>query len=417
MRASGHERLPWQIARLAPRPVVVLGAITGACLLGDSSLYVLLPANLAAFGVTPAAAGLILGVNRYVRLVSNSGAAWTLIRIGAAIPLAIAVMLAGATTLAYGLITGLWLLFIAHGLWGVCWSVLRLSSYLAAVETGSAGTVGRYMGVFQGVSRTGSLIAVVVGGLLADRLGIRDTYILFGMLTFAAVLLIPFARIPGSLGRGDTTSEPVESASTSLNSAWQIRTLYLLGFTTWLVVGGMTATVGYVMQLRAAGGVTIGGLILGVGTFTGLLLGVRWVTDLGFGPLFGHVSDRLGRRPIILGSLVIFVAAFCVLAVQPPLVVLASAFALVFFASSAMMLSLNAAVAEEAPTDRRAVVLGRYTTWTDIGAGTGPFLALAVAASAGYWVAYGAAAAIAALTGIIYWVSSTPRDSISGNIH
>src|SRR5665811_2222258 len=97
--------------QLAPRPVVLLAVITGVCLLGDSALYALLPSRLEAFAVTP------------------TGAGWVVERVGVALPLSAAIVLAAVTTLAYGAFAGFWPLFIAHGLWGVSWSFLRLGGY------------------------------------------------------------------------------------------------------------------------------------------------------------------------------------------------------------------------------------------------------------------------------------------------
>ena len=389
---------------LAPRPVVVIALITGVCLLGDSALYVLLPAQLEVFAVSPTAAGLVLGVNRYIRIISNSGAAWIVRRIGAAWPLTAAVVLAGVTTLAYGLFTGFTLLFIAHGLWGLSWSVLRLSGYLAAVETGATNAVGRHLGVFQSVSRGGSLVAAVAGGVLADSIGARETFIVFGALTFGAVALVPVARIPSDLGRKQSSGPSATPAgpASGMNTG-HIRVLYAEAVAVWLVVSGLAATVGYVVATRAADGVSVLGLVLGVSTFSGILFGVRWVTDLGLGPLFGHLSDQVGRQKMVLGAMALFLAAFVTLAFDPSMAVIALAFSTVFVGSSALMISLNATVAESAAPERRAMVIARYTTWADIGSGTGPIIGLPLVTMAGFGWIYGSAAVVVLMAAIVYW--------------
>lgn len=390
--------------QLAPRPVVIIALITGLCLLGDSALYVLLPAQLEVFAVSPTAAGLILGINRYIRILSNSGAAWIVHRVGAVWPLAAAVVLAGITTLTYGLFTGFVLLFIAHGFWGLSWSVLRLSGYLAAVETGASNAVGRYMGVFQSVSRGGSLIAAVGGGLLADRIGARETFVWFGVVTFVAVALVPFAKIPSDLGRKrHDASKPTPVQAAKHATSWHIRMLYAHALAAWLVVSGLTATVGYVVATKASDGISVVGIVLGVSTFSGLLLGVRWVTDLGLGPVFGHLSDQLGRQKMVVGAMSIFVVAYATLAFAPPMAVIALMFSVVFIGASGLMISLNASVAESAPPDQRAMVIGRYTTWADIGSGTGPIVALPLITNLGFAATYGSAAVIILVAAVMYW--------------
>jgi MFS family permease len=395
---------------LAPRTVIVIALITGICLLGDSALYVLLPAHLEIFAVSPTAAGLILGINRYIRIISNSGTAWVVHRVGAVWPLVAAVILAGVTTLAYGLTTGFLLLFITHGFWGVSWSVLRLTGYLAAVETGGSNAVGRHMGVFQSISRGGSLIAVVGGGMLADRIGARDTFIVFGAITFAGVALVPFAGIPMDFGRKQDEEMPPKAGQPSVNATtFQVRILYALALVAWLVVSGLTATVGYIVATQASGGISAFGIAIGVSTFSGILLGVRWVTDLGLGPVFGHLSDLMGRQKMVVGAMGFFVVAYTTLAFSPSMAVLTVMFSIVFIGSSALMISLNASIAESAPTEKRAMIIGRYTTWADIGSGTGPIVALPMLTNIGSAWTYGSAAVVVVIAAIAYWVVFVER--------
>ena len=96
-------------------------------------------------------------------------------------------------------------------------------------------------------------------------------------------------------------------------------------------------------------------------------------------------------------------AAMLIVAVSPTLVVALVSFSVIFLASSALMISLNASAAELAPPERRAMALGRYTTWADIGSGTGPIVGLPLAASAGFGWAYGSGAALMLVAAIVYW--------------
>ncbi len=398
---------------LAPRPVIVIAIITGICLLGDSSLYALLPSRLDAFAVTPTGAGLILGINRYIRIVSNTGAGWVVQRIGVAWPLAFAVVLAAATTFAYAAANGFWVLFVAHALWGIAWSFLRLGGYLAAAETGPRASVGRHMGALQSLSRAGSLAAVVVGGLLADLIGIQDTLLLFGALTLGALVLVPLAQIPAGLGKaapkvaGDKQAMAAGSSPDSIsdrNAMWRIKALYAQATITWMLVAGLfMGTAGYMVRTVTGDGTTVGGFAIGVGTLSGIVLGIRWVADLGLSPLFGHLSDRLGRPRIILAAMSAAAMAMLTVAISPTLAVAIPMYAIIFAGGTAITVSLNASVAEQAPADRRATVLSRYATWADIGSGSGAAIGLPLVAGAGFGLAYGIGAAIMALAAVMYW--------------
>ncbi|MEE9249015.1 MAG: hypothetical protein V3U79_10015 [Dehalococcoidia bacterium] len=53
---------------VAPERVVLMTAIVGAVIMGDSMLYNVLPSNIASFGVSAGLVGVILSANRFVRL-------------------------------------------------------------------------------------------------------------------------------------------------------------------------------------------------------------------------------------------------------------------------------------------------------------------------------------------------------------
>jgi MFS family permease len=406
--------------RIAPRPVVVIGLITAICLLGDSSLYVILPSRLDVFAVSPTGAGLILGINRYIRIVSNTGAGWVFERAGFNGPFLFAVLLAAGTTLSYGLFTGFWALFIAHGLWGIAWSFLRLGGYLAVIQASGGTSMGRFMGVLQSVSRGGSLFAVVVGGILADAIGGRDVFLVFSVMTLAALALVPFSRMPRDLGRGRPRTDPSPrgqapqpppapqatqpTQTTESTRVWRIRTLYAEAVIVWLLIPGLfVSTAGYLVRTVAGDGATLIGIGLGVGTLSGVLVGVRWIGDLGLGAYFGHLSDRLGRPRVILASAGAAAAAMTTVALSPTLAVALPAFTVIFLASTALQISLNASAAELAPADRRAAVLSRYATWADVGSGTGPLVGLTMVTQVGFGWAYGAGALLMGVAALLYW--------------
>lgn len=404
------------IQRIAPRPVVIIALVTAVCLLGDSALYAILPSKLDAFAVSPTAVGLILGVNRYIRLVSNTAAGWAFERMGFHGPFLFAIALAAVTTFSYGFFTGFWPLFLAHGAWGISWSLLRLGGYLAVIGTGSSANIGRLMGVLYGGARGGSLVAVLLGGVLADSIGGRETFLVLGGLTLFAFTLVPFSQVPHTLGRRkDLAADSVESlrveSATMAGPSPLIMMVNIQIFVFGLVVSGlMVATAGYLLRTIASDGTTVMGLTIGVGLLSGLLLGVRWTGDLGLSVIFGHASDRIGRNKIILVSIAIVTTALALIAVERSLVVVFPAVSVLFIAGTALVVALNASIGGLAPVERRASVLSRYATWQDVGSGTGPFVGLLLATNVGFGWTYAGGAAIMAAAGLLYaWAVSRER--------
>ena len=407
------------IRDIAPRPVVIISLVTAVCILGDSALYAILPSKLDAFAVSPTAAGLILGINRYIRLLSNTAAGWTFERMGFQGPFLFAIGLAAVTTFSYGFFTGFWPLFLAHGAWGISWSLLRLGGYLAVIETGSSANIGRLMGVLYGVVRGGSLVAVLLGGFLADSVGARETFLVFGGLTLFAFTLVPFGQVPRTLGRrkeaATDSAESVSAGPTSIAApSLMIMVVNIQVFIFGLVVSGLVvATAGYLLRNIVSDSTTVLGLTIGVGLLTGLLLGVRWTGDLGLSVVFGHVSDRMGRSKIILAAMTVITAILTLVAVERSLVVVFPAVSVLFLAGTALVVALNASIGGLAPAERRASILSRYATWQDIGSGTGPLLGLFLATRMGFGWTYGGGAAVMAAAALLYaWAVSRERPAV-----
>jgi MFS family permease len=381
---------------------------------------VLLPSRLEAFAVTPTGAGLILGINRYIRVVSNSWAGWMYQRLGFYRPFTLAVILAAGTTMSYGLATGFWGLFIAHGIWGIAWSLLRLGGYLTVIDARDGANVGRFMGVLESVSRSGSLVAVVLGGILADRIGGREVFIVYGFVTLSAFALLPLCHVQSQLGRHSSTPGPHQSEGESqqgpplstsspsnplsgtppvknLPRRWSqpegrrhIQAIYFeAAIVRFTVAGLLISTAGYLVRTLAGEGAILMGFALGVGTLSGALVSISWIGDLVLSPLFGHVSDRKGRGVVIGTAMTIAILAMLAVAANPTLVVAIPSFAIVFLAGSALQVALNASIADFAAPEHRTSILSRYATWADVGSGTGPIVALPMATMLGFGWAYG----------------------------
>jgi MFS family permease len=400
------------------RPVVLVALVTGICLLGDSALYVLLPSRLEVFAVTPTGVGLILGINRYIRIVSNNWAGWVYGRLGFYGPFIGSVLLSVVTTASYGLFIGFWPLFIAHCLWGVSWSFLRLGGYLVIIESGRGSSVGRLMGILQSISRGGSLIAVIVGGLLADTVGSRQALVIFGLFTLTAVVLVPFSQVSKRLGQRPEDRATVETGKQALpGEKWKIWTLYAEAAVAWFLIPGLVVgTAGYLIRTIAGEGATILGVFIGVGTLTGSLLAIRWMSDLGLGPLFGYLSDTAGRSKVILTSMGVAFVSLALVAYNQSLVVVILTFSAVFLSSTALFVSLNASIGELVAVGRRTAILSWYTTWADIGSGTGPLIGMMLVAKVGFGWAYCSAAALLALAASFYVWVVVWRSAGNGNL-
>lgn len=394
--------------RLPPRWILVVSISTAAAILGDSLLYAVLPVIWDDLGLTAGMVGVILSINRFVRMVTNPVAGWVAGHIGPRLPFTIAVIVAAASTLAYGIGLGVAGFLVARSLWGLCWSFLRLGGQLAAIEYGTDGRRGYYLGFFSGITRAGSLLAVVSGGFLTDLISFEMTVYLFAGISFLAGIwtLREWRTAPEFVPPADqdTRNNHVEKAPLPARAWWAvIGTLFSLSFLHGMAVSGVvTATLGYLIADRFGDSVNLVLVTIGAASFTGLLLGSRFLADSIWAPLAGHSSDRSGRLPFFISVAGIQVVALALLGVFESLLWTILGAVALFFAATAVQVSLDASAGDLAIHGNRARLMSWYATSHDLGAAIGPIVGYSVGIAIGLGVVYPAIAGLFLMTALAF---------------
>ncbi|MFC1942272.1 MFS transporter [Chloroflexota bacterium] len=418
----------------APRRVLLTTAVLTAVVMGDSMLYNVLPAQVSAFAIPVSLVGVLLGVNRFVRLVSNPFASWVYKHFGLVKPLVATVMVSVATTITYGLAQGFGLLLLARVLWGICFSILRLSGYMMVLEDGEERTRGKLMGLFRGGPRVGSAIGVFLGGILFDLTGRRASFLIIGalgLLGLPAALALTEHGQRSIGGTPSTRTDPSHKTSAphpegSRQHIWDVmvspvpeldvrrrRQLLAVNFVSlafnFVMSGLVMATLGFLLNQRLGSGVTVAGIAIGIATLNGALLAVRFLSDLA-APYFGYLGDRLGRELVLLSTIPICITALLFLAYPVALPLMLVWLVFTFLATTTALTMLDAMVGNLAPANRRAQVMSRYATWQDIGSATGPLLGYAVLSFTSLTLVYlGSALLLATATGAFCLALRHPR--------
>ncbi len=393
-----------------PFPVLVVSATLAASLFGDSMLYAVMPSRPSDWGLSVGLVGVLLSANRLVRLLSNTFAAHLFERLGGRLPFAAAMVLAVATTLTYGWATAFWLLLLARLAWGVSWSVLRLGAYWTVLDEATDANRGFLMGIYTAVARTGSVVGVVAGGILADSIGHDWTLTIFAAAT----------ALGGLAWYLSTRSQPIRSHAQSasrgnarggLRLVLRDRRLLMVGLgglTGMLVFSGLlTASLGFYLRQRYGDEVAVLGTVIGVASFTGIALGARFTIDFFVGPFAGHLSDRRGRMSVTLTAFALGSAGLLLLATTPPLGLVILAVALAFLSSTALVVLLDARAGDLAPPARRTAVMSAYATFLDVGAALGPLVGLSVGTLGALRGAYVGGAVLLLVVAIGYRVLMT----------
>ena len=419
-----------------PRQLVVVVIPLALVIMGDSLMYVVLPTKFADFGVGPTLGlsagfwvGLALSANRFVRLVSNTFAARVYERAGLRAPFVSAVLLGGLTTLAYSISTGIAMLLLFRLLWGVSYSFMRLASQIVVFRFGSPSDRGKYLGFYNMGQRTGSIVAVTGGAVMATALGSQEAFAVLagvGAIGVAVALMAPHIDVPSMAGRKieDSTTTVLSKLSPvnlmapqalSLNVKRYVASLSLMRFSIAFAANGLAiATVSPYLAELLADGRTVFGASIAALTLGGLLVGTRWFGDLALSIPSGTVSDRLGRMPAILSgvAVMVFVLLFVGIIDSPELFLLLMP--LMFFASILGTTSLDASLGESVESRERAPAFARYSTWQDLGGALGPLLGLTLAEIIGFRGGYLLAAAmLAASLAVVVVTSRLQRDRIA----
>ncbi len=395
-------------ARRAVWLVASVGATVGLAIMGDSLMYSILPLAAPSLGIALPLVGVLLSANRLVRLLSNLGASRFYERMPAKWPFVISVVLGLAATLAYGVVTGFALFLGARLLWGIAWSGLRQGGY-QAVWAGAPTARGRLTGLLWGLVRLGSAISVLAGGWLYDRYGYEAAV---GMAIAAALLALPVGlaiRWPVA-ERPETHAHRERSAG---DSGWAaafgspvLRWLVTAGFFEYLLSGVVVSTTAVFVAEKLGQGNGLAGLGIGAATLTGMLHGVRWLTDLGLGPLVGAASDRIGQDNAAALVGLVLVAALLGAVTLSPVGAILCLFVILLCDGALHIVMSAAATGAALTTPRPHTFVGVFTTTTDAGSALGPLVAYSLVVAVGLPVVYLGVGGLLALALARFWWQS-----------
>lgn len=383
---------------------------TALSLFGDSTIYAVLPSQYERVGIFALQVGWLLSINRLARIPLNLPSGWLSDRFGYKWPYAIGLLVGLFSTLGFGLFKGFYPLLLLRALWGVAWALIVVASYGLIFTASTSRNRGRYTGIYVSFSRFGGAVGAMLGGFFVDALGIMPAMLFLascGGVAFLISLTLPDARpkLPTQ------TSEAVVSRAGARfrNVLQEIRHLDRgllivvgLNFVHLLVVSGIFySTFGLYLRVVFGQTISLGTIVLGVASLTGVLLFLRNLISLVINPAVGALSDHLGNRGIvILSAELAGVAGLALLAIGRSFWTTALG-VLIFSCGFSSVPGLLLAWMGDLTGERRGVVVGTYQTMGDLGSGIGPIVAYPLVMFLGIRSVYGLAAAVLGLTAIL----------------
>ena len=368
------------MAANSKKPILIIALVTAACLIGDSMLYVCLPTHWQEAGLSSLwQVGVILSVNRLVRLPLNPLVGYFYTKVSIRTGLLVSILLAGLTTAGYGLAIDYLFFILLRCVWGMAWSFLRLGAYFTIIDYSDERNRGHNMGLFNGLYRLGSLFGMFLGGFLADRWGLRSVGFLFGAVSLCA--------FPVALGyvKASVRQEPASLHGKKTAPApfylREHKELWLLlaagGGYALLYQGLWNYTLSYLIQLQVPGGLNLWQLTLAAASLGGVLQALRWAWEPWLAPFFGQLTDgRQGRYRLLIGAGLTAAAGNLALTLNLPVPLWLLLVLGLQVCASANETTMDAVAADAATFySAKITVMTSYSLLVDLGAAVGPMLA------------------------------------------
>ena len=237
--------------------------------------------------------------------------------------------------------------------------------------------LGFGLGMIQTAVFSGSAIGPLAGGLLADNLGYRPTFVVASLMLLTAGFITVFLVQERFEPEEQTESDPKQA------SAWRLLlapVLLSLAFSMLAIRFASSAVQPviplFVAQLAEASG--------GASSLAGVTLGVLGLTSAVSSVYFGRLGDKRGHHLILIGAALGAGLIYLPMsAVQHTwqLIVLQAIFGV--FAGG-MIPAANALIASVTDPSRRGTVFGLMNTAASLGGFLGPLAGAGLAASIGF---------------------------------
>lgn len=333
------------------KSVIGSSSIMSFALLGDSLIYAILPVYAETFGLTFVMIGILLSINRFVRVLTYGIISNLINRFGKKNMCILAAVLATLSTATYGLSLGFIPLFIARIVWGIAYSILVLSTLFYAVEYKQK--AGTRVGISQSIQRIGSILSLLIGTWYVTYVGPEMIFIIMA--------------IPTSLGIFIAFFLPKEKIKENKDNSYKFdfkkpNSFEYLYFLQGYGVDGLFAIT---VTLMLAEQTQLSLAVLGGGA----LLALRHFGEAIASPVFGTMADYIGARKVFIISCILVVIGFLLISIE---MIVAGAIILLIFRGA--MASLGPALIAQSINNDNNVKnsLSRMQTFRDLGAAIGP---------------------------------------------
>jgi MFS transporter, DHA1 family, multidrug resistance protein len=316
--------------------------------LGDAFLYAFLPVNNSLVGVPVVWIGVLLSINRFVRIISNGFMVHVFARYGLRIVMIGAVVLAILSTGGYAIATGVFAWLIFRICWGLAFSAMRIGGLGYALQSSRQGIA---LGISRSLQEAGPMLALFFAPFLLKVFNPQQTFIALAIFSspgiYFALKLPRIQDTTQALGTKRLLPFPSVFNSITLVSA--------------ILIDGILMVVLGILFMRYNSDVSL----TAATTLAAIYLGYRRLCLVVLSPAGGWLADKFGLEKIFTVSLVLVIAGLFVLVSGN--IAVGAVMVFTFY-------SVNAAISPGTVSKNHphslAAVAGN-ATWRDIGAALG----------------------------------------------
>ncbi|MCP9456038.1 MAG: MFS transporter [Nitrospira sp.] len=263
---------------------------------------------------------------------------------------------------------------------------------------------GAALGTYTACTQSGALLGPFVGGLVVHHIGFPVTFVIAGL--FGCIGMVLFYSLPLNVAAPLVKDKRLMGVWSEMWKGFAAVAQNMKVLVTSITDAAKMLANGALMAFLPLYGVTVG---LTPGE-VGLLFSVQAATSFFSKPIMGRVSDRVGRRSLILLGLGICVATFVAIphiSMFPLLVVLSAGFG---FGEAVVSSSSSALVADSSEVKRLGAGLGMQGMIMDIGHASGPLLAGVLIARLSYEQAFAIIGTVQVMAGVLFWLATRTAD-------
>ena len=361
----------------APVGMALPGLVIAVAMIGDTLLYAVLPLYHEEFGLSLVMVGVLLSLNRWIRLLANSGVAAIGERVGPHTLMVAAAIGSVVSTTLYGLVEDATVQMGARILWGISYASLNLATLAYAVS--DRANAGKRVGASRAAIGLVQAMSLVGGAWIVLQVGPQQVFLIFGALTLvslgAALLLPRLPREAVAPGKGFRLPVPHRL------EIWG----FVMGFSG---DGVFLLTLAFLLK----DSITSVAAVMA----TAMLLALRWLVEITTGPLGGWIGDRFGARHVGIANGATLVAGFMLIAVGRDV----TGALLVVMTRGMFNTLIPVLVIARGHGSSVLSSQASYSTWRDFGAAVGPLSAPWLFLNVAQGPLY---AALAAALGLAVW--------------